>query len=73
MKSPDSTWQVVFEGIRGSGNDGNIAIDDVRITIGDCPGDCNFEDKSLCAYTNTDDSQIKCVVKQGAVSFLTGI
>ncbi|CAF0741650.1 unnamed protein product, partial [Brachionus calyciflorus] len=74
LKSPDSTWQVVFEGQRGNGNNGNMAIDDVRITKGDCPsaGDCNFEDKTLCNYKNSEDSKIKWVVKQGSISFLTG-
>lgn len=64
----------MFEALRGYGNDGNIAIDDIRITKGDCPnaGDCNFEDKSLCNYRNSDDSQIKWIVKQGTVSFSTG-
>lgn len=31
--------QVVFEGIRGSGYEGDIAIDDVSITIGKCKQD----------------------------------
>ena len=40
------------------------ALDDIRITKGDCPnqGDCNFEDGSLCDYTNSIDSDIKWIV-----------
>lgn len=32
-------FQVVFEGIRGPGYEGDIAIDDVSITIGKCKQD----------------------------------
>lgn len=51
-----------------------LAIDDVRITKGDCPnaGDCNFEDKTLCGYTNTPDSKIKWIVAKGSLSTITG-
>ncbi|XP_075906564.1 MAM domain-containing glycosylphosphatidylinositol anchor protein 1 isoform X2 [Nelusetta ayraudi] len=34
--SPVGPFQVVFEGIRGPGYEGDIAIDDVSITIGKC-------------------------------------
>jgi len=39
-------------------------LDDIRITKGECPnqGDCNFEDGSLCDYTNSLDSDIKWIV-----------
>uniref|UniRef100_A0A1A8FTJ5 MAM domain containing glycosylphosphatidylinositol anchor 1 n=1 Tax=Nothobranchius korthausae TaxID=1143690 RepID=A0A1A8FTJ5_9TELE len=34
--SPSGPFQIVFEGIRGQGFEGDIAIDDVSITIGKC-------------------------------------
>ncbi|OCT79549.1 hypothetical protein XELAEV_18026358mg [Xenopus laevis] len=35
--SPMGPFQVVFEGVRGSGIEGDIAIDDVTVRKGDCP------------------------------------
>ena len=45
--------QAVFEGIRGRGYRGDIAIDDTNVQSGPCPppGSCDFE-KGLCAYQN---------------------
>ena len=45
--------QAVFEGIRGRGFRGDIAIDDTVVKNGPCPppGSCDFE-KGLCAYQN---------------------
>ena len=45
--------QAVFEGIRGRGNRGDIAIDDTVVKNGPCPppGSCDFE-RGLCAYQN---------------------
>jgi len=45
--------QAVFEGIRGRGYRGDIAIDDTVVKNGPCPppGSCDFE-KGLCAYQN---------------------
>lgn len=47
--------QFDIEGTSGSGNQGDIAIDDVRLLPGNCvkPGDCDFETDS-CGWTNTD-------------------
>lgn len=44
-----------------------IAIDDVRITRGNCPnqGDCNFEDGTLCEYENVETSEIFWTVRRG--------
>lgn len=43
----------MFEGIRGRGYRGDIAIDDTLVKNGPCPppGSCDFE-KGLCAYQN---------------------
>ena len=46
-------FQFVFEGIRGQGYQGDIAIDDIKLTKGACssPGSCNFEN-GRCTWTN---------------------
>nr|KAG5689551.1 hypothetical protein BaRGS_022054 [Batillaria attramentaria] len=56
--SNQKQYQVVFEGIRGSGIRGDIAIDDISLRDGLCssgggsnPGTCDFEDPQLCGYT----------------------
>ncbi|XP_066292880.1 MAM and LDL-receptor class A domain-containing protein 1-like, partial [Branchiostoma lanceolatum] len=52
-----TNFNVVFEGVRGSGIYGDIAIDDVSFRSTPCGnGDCDF-DTGLCGYQqgNTDD------------------
>ncbi|XP_077978860.1 MAM and LDL-receptor class A domain-containing protein 1-like [Glandiceps talaboti] len=48
--SSDSSYQVVFEGIRGSDYEGDIAIDDIYFITGSCssPIDCDFEGGGVC-------------------------
>ena len=45
--------QAAFVGTVGSTGQGDIAVDDVEITIGSCPqaGYCDFED-GFCSWTN---------------------
>lgn len=45
-----------FEGVRGGGYQGDIAIDDVSLEDGSCPlrGDCNFE-KGRCTWLEVRD------------------
>ncbi|KAK7473655.1 hypothetical protein BaRGS_00035133, partial [Batillaria attramentaria] len=50
--------QKQYQGIRGSGIRGDIAIDDISLRDGLCssgggsnPGTCDFEDPQLCGYT----------------------
>nr|XP_014344169.1 PREDICTED: MAM and LDL-receptor class A domain-containing protein 1-like [Latimeria chalumnae] len=45
--------QIVFGGIKGKNDKGDIAIDDILIFNGSCvhPGFCDFE-KNLCGWTN---------------------
>lgn len=52
-----SQFQVVFEGIRGSGYQGDIAIDDVELKDNVCPppGDCNFE-TGTCNWVNVQNT-----------------
>ncbi|XP_067654295.1 MAM and LDL-receptor class A domain-containing protein 1-like isoform X2 [Haliotis asinina] len=49
-----SGYQMVFEGVRGSGYESDIALDDVSFTVGACsnPGDCTF-DSGYCTWSNT--------------------
>ncbi|EDO47787.1 predicted protein [Nematostella vectensis] len=49
-----TNFQFVFEGIRGSDYQGDIALDDISVTAGRCPPltSCSFEDPQLCGYTN---------------------
>ena len=45
--------QVVMEGVIGSGFRGDIAIDDIAMTMGNCPlpGNCDFEN-GMCTWMN---------------------
>ena len=49
----NSDYWLVFEGVRGSGYRGDIAIDDVELMDNAClpPGDCNFE-TGMCTWLN---------------------
>ena len=46
--------QVVFEGVRGTSYQGDIAIDDIVMKNGVCPPPkaCSFEDVKMCGWTN---------------------
>ena len=48
-----SDYQLVFEGIRGTSYQGDIAIDDIVLLDNTCPppGDCNFE-TGMCTWVN---------------------
>uniref|UniRef100_A0A3P9GY91 MAM domain containing glycosylphosphatidylinositol anchor 1 n=1 Tax=Oryzias latipes TaxID=8090 RepID=A0A3P9GY91_ORYLA len=45
--SPSGPFQIVFEGIRGLNYEGDIAIDDVSITIGKCKRENNLDNAVL--------------------------
>ncbi|XP_022096408.1 MAM and LDL-receptor class A domain-containing protein 1-like [Acanthaster planci] len=51
-----SSFQVVFEAIRGSSWQGDIALDDIRVRDGACLpyGNCNFEAGDLCTWKNAE-------------------
>ncbi|XP_038052723.1 MAM and LDL-receptor class A domain-containing protein 1-like [Patiria miniata] len=57
--APSADFQVVFEGVVGSSFQGDIAIDDIVVTTGECPlrDFCEFQDSHLCGYLQdtTDD------------------
>lgn len=68
--------QIVFEGVKGTGYTGDIAIDDVKIMIDSAcpaPGDCTFED-GFCTWTNSriGDKFDWIIGSGGTPSFLTG-
>ena len=43
--SNQSPYQIVFEGVRGAGYQGDIALDDIEVSEGQCPAtaNCDFE------------------------------
>ena len=53
----NSDYWLVFEGVGGSGYQGDIAIDDVELLDNACPppGDCNFE-KGMCTWLNVPNN-----------------
>ena len=50
-----SDYWLIFEGIRGSGYRGDIAIDDVEILDNACSHDCDFE-ADMCTWLNVPRS-----------------
>ena len=50
---PGKQYQILIKGVRGVGYTGDIAIDDLLITDGQCPpdGSCDFE-QDTCGWTN---------------------
>ncbi|XP_017538557.1 MAM domain-containing glycosylphosphatidylinositol anchor protein 2-like isoform X2 [Pygocentrus nattereri] len=50
---PTSSFQVIFEGIRGPGIEGDIAIDDVTLEEGECPDPPSNHIRSKAPYRAT--------------------
>jgi len=70
-----NNYSVVFEAIKGSNNNGIAGIDDVIIKIGDCspPINCNFEEYSICSWSQYQYDQLDWLLNQGETdSFSTG-
>lgn len=46
-------FQIVVEGVKGAGQEGDMAFDDVLVTSDLCPapGECDFQ-TNLCGWTN---------------------
>lgn len=59
--------QIVFEGIRGGGYKGDLAIDDIKMTDGACAGTgtCNFE-KDLCGWVQRQDDKFDWIRRRGS-------
>nr|XP_033795427.1 MAM domain-containing glycosylphosphatidylinositol anchor protein 1 isoform X2 [Geotrypetes seraphini] len=45
--NPPGPFQIIFEGVRGSGYEGDIAIDDVTVKKGDCPRKLDSTNKAV--------------------------
>ena len=54
-----SCFQFVFEGVRGSGVTGDIALDDIRISRGSCRRVPGKEDDVYCHLQKADIPEIK--------------
>ena len=63
--------QLVFEGIRGYGYQGDIAIDDIKMTAGSCAGvgACSFE-KDFCGWTQRQDDKFDWIRNSGRTGTL---
>ncbi|EDO47788.1 predicted protein [Nematostella vectensis] len=50
--SSRTDFQFAFQGVRGSGYQGDIALDDMKMLKTDCPTlpECEFETPSICGY-----------------------
>nr|XP_054757011.1 MAM and LDL-receptor class A domain-containing protein 1-like [Lytechinus pictus] len=60
-------YEIVFEGVVGQGEEGDIAIDDVKMIEGSCGGllDCDFEDQRFCQWTNGLNDEFDWIRVQG--------
>lgn len=58
---------IIFEGIKGRGNQGIIAIDDILLISGSCPPpvNCNFEDTTLCSWSQYKYDDMDWLLNQG--------
>ncbi|KAK7488812.1 hypothetical protein BaRGS_00019947 [Batillaria attramentaria] len=66
-----SPLRFFFRGVRGDSYTGDIAIDDVKATEGGCIlADCDFENNTLCGWSNARDGsdQLDWTLHQGATS-----
>ncbi|XP_033121015.1 MAM and LDL-receptor class A domain-containing protein 1-like [Anneissia japonica] len=74
--SEPGTYQIMFEGIVGSGVRGDIAIDDVRITDRACTPSlvqCDFEDQSICSFVQDSSDDFEWTRASGTTpSIATG-
>ncbi|KAI8512343.1 MAM domain, meprin/A5/mu [Branchiostoma belcheri] len=74
FSSSSSYFQIIFEGVRGQWDNGDIAIDDVEISNHACgavptgTGDCNFESSDICGYTHDRTHDFDWQRHRGATS-----
>ena len=59
---------MVFEGVVGGGYNGDIAIDDIRMSPTSCLGlvNCDFENGDTCSWTQNNDDDFDFLVNNGA-------
>jgi len=70
-----NNYSVIFEAMKGPKNNGIAGIDDVIIKIGDCspPINCNFEEYSICSWSQYQYDQLDWLLNQGETdSLFTG-
>ena len=62
-----NNYSVIFEATKGPNNNGIAGIDDVIIKIGECPLpiDCNFEEYSICSWSQYKYDQLDWLLNQG--------
>ncbi|XP_072014819.1 MAM and LDL-receptor class A domain-containing protein 2-like [Amphiura filiformis] len=65
---PANDFQVSYEGIIGDSYLGDIALDDLSIYYGNCEAThtCEFQDSTLCGYTQDDTDDFEWTVLSGA-------
>lgn len=58
----------MFEATLGSGSQGNIAIDDIRLSSSSCLGlaDCNFEQGDTCSWVQETSDDFDWLLNSGA-------
>jgi hypothetical protein len=64
-------FAIVFEGIILKKDDNAVvAIDDIILKIGECPQpiDCNFEDFTLCSWSQSKENDLDWELSQGKVN-----
>ena len=64
----NSLLQIVFEAIRSTDYQGDISIDDIRTTVGQCPSQpnsCDFE-TGICDYRQSTTDKSNWVRSTGA-------
>ncbi|CAB3991891.1 MAM and LDL-receptor class A domain-containing 1-like isoform X1 [Paramuricea clavata] len=64
----DGRYMVKFEGVCGDGYEGDIAIDAISFTPGDCSSavTCNFDQGVLCSFTNGANDDFDWIVHSGS-------
>ena len=71
-ESASSEYSIVFEGFILKNDENSIvAIDDVILRIGECsqPIDCNFEDFSLCSWSQSKENDLDWELSQGIANY----
>ncbi|GAB1608584.1 hypothetical protein Ahia01_001142600 [Argonauta hians] len=65
----DNKFQIIFEGVIGKGQHGDIAIDDIQIAPGECEvgGDCDF-DHGRCTWKNMGGNAYYWLLGSGLTS-----
>ncbi|KAF7253480.1 MAM domain-containing glycosylphosphatidylinositol anchor protein 1 [Varanus komodoensis] len=68
--NPAGPFQIIFEGVRGTGSEGDIAIDDVTLKKGDCPRKPVVPNKAVVLPGNDATTQHKSSICGPLLFFL---